>query len=127
MALAFLHGEIIFGWLSMGALAVLIVPVIGLWWSRHPPRVPILPSVIYLVLAAVFFALWISDESSLLLSSLGFAFAVPWSAIYLFAILTLQVEIPIWVILPGFFVNAALIYFTAEFMRRRKLSRLGAG
>ena len=127
MTLAFLHGEIIVGWLSMSVLALLVVPVVALWWWRRPPRAPILPSVIYLVLAAVFFALWMSDESNLLLSSLGFAFAFPWSVIYLFAILTLQVEIPIWVILPGFLVNAALIYFAAKFLRRRKLSPHRAG
>ena len=127
MTFAILHGEILVGWLSMGALAMLVASVVGFWCWWHPPRKPILPSAIYLLLAAVFFGAWMSDESSLLLSSLGFAFAMPWSAIYLFAILTLQVEIPVWVILPGFLVNAALIYFGANFARRRRLSRLDAG
>jgi hypothetical protein len=68
-----------------------------------------------------------SDESNLLLSSLGFAFALPGSDIYLFAILRLQVEIPVSVILPGFLLNATLIYLAAEFTRRRKLCPPDAG
>lgn len=127
MLLALFHGEYLVGWILYGGIALLAIPVVALWWWRLPPRSLMLVAILYLALAVSFFILWMIDSSSVALSSLGFAWALPWSAVYLFAIFTLQVEIPVWVILPGFLVNASLIYFAAEFAKKRKLSHLGAG
>src|SRR5712692_7750533 len=101
MIFAFLHGEILIGWFSMGAFVVLIAAVVGFWWCWHPPRGPVLPTAIYLLLVLVGSALWMSDTSNLLLSSLGFALTLPWSAILLFAVMSFDIQIPAWVILLG--------------------------
>ena len=101
MALAFLHGEIIVAWFLAGALTLLVGSLLALGLWLYPPRSPLLLSAIYLSLAIVFMALWTSDESSLAMSSLGFAFSMPWSALAMFAILEFQIEITVWVIWPG--------------------------
>ncbi len=127
MTFALLHGEILVGWFSMGALAVLLASVIGLWWYWHPPRTPILPTGIYLFVAIVGCVLWISDTSDLLLSSLGFALTLPWSALFLFAVMSFDVQMPAWLILPGIPLNAALIYLAARSLAKRRLPAHDAG
>ncbi len=127
MLVALFHGEYLVAWMLYGAIALLPVPVVALWWWWLPPRSPMPVAIIYLMLAVAFFILWMIDSSSVALSSLGFAWALPWSAVYVFAILSLEIEIPVWVILPGFLVNASLIYFAAEYARKRKLSHPDAG
>ena len=127
MVLAFLHGEIIVAWFLAGALALLVGSLFALALWLHPPRSPLLLSAVYLSLAIVFMALWMSDESSLAKSSLGFAFVMPWSALFMFAILQCQVEIPLWVTSLGLIVNAVVIYFAAKWARGRKLRLAQAG
>jgi len=121
MSFAFLHGEILIGWFSMGALALLIALVVGFWWRWRPPRGPIVPTAIYLLLALLGSAIWMSDTSNLLLSSLGFALTLPWSALFLFAVMSFDIQIPAWAILPGIPLNSVLIYFAARTLAKRKL------
>lgn len=120
MTFALLHGEILVGWFSIGALAVLIASIVGFWWCWRPPRGPILPTAIYLLLALPGSALWMSDTSNLLLSSLGFALTLPWSALFLFAVMLFDIQIPAWAILPGIPLNAVLIYFAARSLAKRR-------
>ena len=127
MTLAFLHGEILVGWFGMGALAVLIAFGLGLWLYVHPPHAPILPTVIYLLVAIVGSVLWMSDTSDLFLSSLGFALTLPWSAVFLFAVMTFDVQPPPWLILPGIPLNALLIYFALRWRARHRVPAHDAG
>lgn len=127
MALAFLHGEIIVAWFLAGALALLVGSLLALGLWLYPPKSPLLVSAIYLSLAIVFMARWLNDESNLATSSLGFAFTMPWSALCILAVLSFQIEIPLWVVLPGLVVNAFLIYYAAKWARGRKLRRSQTG
>jgi len=122
MILALLHGEIIVGWFLAGALAAFVAFVVFLWWYWRPPRSPIVPAGIYLLLALVAFVQWKSDESNLIISSLGFALTLPWSAIVLLAVMIFDIQASTWAILPGISLNVALIYFAAKAMRRRGLN-----
>src|SRR6267142_4788640 len=121
MTFAFLQGEILIGWLSMGALAAFLALVVGFWWCWHPPQAPILPTAIYLLVAIVGCVLWMSHTRDLWLSSLGFALTLPWSALFLFAVMVFDVQIPAWLILPGIPLNALLLYFALRSMRRYRL------
>ena len=127
MTFAFLHGEILVGWFLTGALAVFVALCIGLWYYWHPPRTPILPTAIYLLMAIVGCVLWMSDTSDLLLSSLGFALTLPWSALFLFAVMSFDVQIPAWLILPAIPLNATVIYVAARSLARRRLAVRDAG
>ena len=110
MTLAFLHGEILVGWFFTGALATFVAVGVVLWLWRHPPRAPILPVAIYLVIATIGGVLWMGDSSDLLLSSIAFALTLPWSAVFLFAVMQFDAQPPAWLILPGIPLNALLIY-----------------
>jgi hypothetical protein len=127
MILALLHGEILIGWFLTGALATFAAVAVFLWWFWHPPRSPIVPAGIYLLLAIVAFVLWKSDESNLLTSSLGFALTLPWSAIVLLAVMIFDIQVSTWAILPGIPLNVVLIYFAAKAMRRRRPHPINAG
>ena len=120
MTLAFLHGEILVGWFFTGALAIFAAVGIGLWLWRYPPRAPILPTAIYLLAAIVGSMLWMSDTSALLLSSIGFALTLPWSALFLFAVMSFDVQIPAWTILPGMALNAGLVYLAMRSLATRR-------
>ena len=120
MTLAFLHGEILVGWFFTGALAIFAAVGIGLWLWRYPPRAPILPSAIYLLAAIAGSTLWLSHTSDLLLSSIAFALTLPWSALFLFAVMSLDVQIPAWIILPGMALNAGLVYLGMRWRATRQ-------
>ncbi len=127
MTLAFLHGEILVGWFSAGALTVLVATAIFVLWFWRPPRTPLVPTVIYLLVAVAGSVPWISHTSDLLWSSLGFALTLPWSALILFAVMSFDVEIPAWLVLPGIALNTVLLYVVAKSMGRYKLNARGAG
>ena len=126
MTLALLHGEILVGWFFTGAVAIFAAVGIGLWFWRYPPRAPILPTAIYLLAAIVGSLLWMSHTSDLLLSSIGFALTLPWSALFLFAVMSFDVQIPAWIILPGMALNAGLVYLAMRRLATRR-SAHGAG
>jgi uncharacterized membrane protein len=64
--------------------------------------------------------LWMSDTSDLLLSSIGFALTLPWSALFLFAVMSFDVQIPAWIILPGMALNAGLVYLAMRSLATRR-------
>lgn len=119
MTLAFLHGEILLVWLLAGALATFAAVGVGWWFWRYPPRAPILPVAIYLAITGG--VLWMSDASDLFWSSLGFAVTLPWSALFLFAVMQFDVQPPTWLILPGIPLNALLIYLALRWRRRHRV------
>jgi len=121
MTLAFLHGEILVGWFFTAALATFAAIGIGLWLWRYPPRAPMLPVAIYLAIAIAGGVLWMSDTSDLFWSSIGFALTLPWSALFLFAVMQFDVQPPAWLILPGIPLNALLIYLTLRWRGRHRV------
>ena len=121
MTLAFLHGEILVGWFLTGALVIFAAACVGFWLWRYPPRAPILPAAIYLVIAIVGGFLWMTDPSNLLWSSIGFALTLPWSAVFLFAVMQCEVEPPAWLILPGIPLNALLVYLALRSRGRHRV------
>ena len=127
MTLVFLHGEILVGWFFTGALAILAALGVGLWLWRSPPRAPMLPVAIYLLIAITGGVLWMSDTSDLFLSSMGFALTLPWSAAFLFAVMHFDVQPPAWLILPGIPLNALLIYLALRLRGQRRIPARGGG
>ena len=125
MTLAFLHGEILVGWFFAGALAILVALGVGLWLWRYPPPAPMLPVAIYLVIAIVGGVVWMSDTSDLFWSSIGFALTLPWSAVFLFAVMQFDVQPPAWLILLGIPLNALLIYLALRLRGRRRIPAQG--
>ncbi|HKR59364.1 MAG TPA: hypothetical protein VJS64_06485 [Pyrinomonadaceae bacterium] len=111
MSLVFFHGEYLVGWISLGALALITALGTFIVWFSRPPRNPALPTAIYLMLALVGFAMWISGSPNVLISSLAFALTLPWSGFYLF-----DIQIPSLGILLGIVLNTAVLYFVAKSM-----------
>ena len=127
MTLAFLHGEILVGSFFTGALATFAALGVGIWLWRYPPRAPTLPVAIYLVVAIIGGVLWMSDTSDLLLSSIGFALTLPWSALFLFAVMQFDVQPPPWLVLPGIPLNALLAYLVLRLRARQRVDIHGGG
>ncbi len=121
MTLAFLHGQILVGWFFTAALAIFAAVGVALWLWRYPPRAPMLPVAIYLVIAIGGGILWMSDTSDLLWSSIGFAMTLPWSAGFLFAVMQFDVQPPTWLILPGIPLNALLIYLALRWRGQHRV------
>jgi hypothetical protein len=109
----------------MGALAVLVALGFGAWLYLYPPH-PVLPTVVYLVLAIVGGILWLSDTSDLFWSSVAFALTLPWSALFLFVV-SYDVQPPPWLVLPGLAVNALLLYVAVRWRGRQRLLTHDAG
>ena len=122
MAMAFFHGEYIIGWMASGVCALFAVVIVGLWWWRFPPKSAILPSAGYFCVAVLICAFWISDQSSVILSSLAFAVSLPWSGLLLVAMMFLEFGIPIWVMPLSVLLNTALIYGIARLSSNRRLA-----
>ena len=116
MSLAFLHGEQL---LFLGAVTVLVIPAVALWWWRFPPRSPVTPAAIYLSICFTVFVIWLNGSSHGLIPLSGFALALPWSTLYFISSILPEGEVPAWIMLPGIFVNAALIYGAAALAGRR--------
>ncbi|HKY28884.1 MAG TPA: hypothetical protein VJM12_13175 [Pyrinomonadaceae bacterium] len=104
----------------MGALAVLIGLGLSVWLYVHPPH-PTLPTVVYLLLAIIGGILWLSETSDLFWSSVAFALTLPWSALFLFVVMSFDVQPPPWLVLPGLAVNALLLYVAARWRARQWL------
>jgi predicted membrane channel-forming protein YqfA (hemolysin III family) len=121
MSLAFLHGgEAVVILLVVAALAACAAFALAVWWWRHPPRSPITHAAVYLLVAAVCLLLWMVEPSSMLLSWLGIAASLPWSILYfILGGLFFGDEKPVWPLLAGVAVNAALIYEAAKLVGRR--------
>ena len=116
MSLAFLHGgEAVVIALIVAALAVCAATAVAVWWWRHPPRSPITHAAVYLLVAAVCLLLWMVEPGSLLLSGLGFVASLPWSILYFMVGASFfGAETPVWPLLAGVAVNAALVYVAAK-------------
>lgn len=76
-------------------------------------------AAIYLMIGIAGGVLWMGDISDLLWSSIGFALTLPWSAVFLFAVMQFDVQLPAWLILPGIPLNALLIYFALRWRGHR--------
>ena len=127
MTLAFLHGEVLVGWFFTGALAIFAAVGVGFWLWRYPPRAPILPAATYLVIAIVGGFVWMTDTSDLFWSSIGFALTLPWSAVFLFAVMQFDVQPPAWLILPGIPLNALLVYLALSSRGRHRVPARDGG
>jgi hypothetical protein len=126
MSLALLHGEILVGWFAMGALAILLALGFGAWFYLHPPPPAVLTTV-YLMLAVIGGILWMADTSDLFWSSVAFALTLPWSALFLFAVMSFDVQPPPWLVLLGLPLNALLLFLAARWRARQRVPAHDAG
>lgn len=130
MNLAFLHGgEAVAIALVVLVLAVCAAIAVAWWWWRHPPRSPITPTTIYLLVATGCLLLWRVEPTRLPpLSWLGFVASLPWSILYLMVGgLFFEEDLPAWPLLAGVAVNAGLIYGAAKLARRHHEGDQDAG
>ena len=121
MSVAFLHGgEAVVIALIVAVLAVCASTAVAVWWWRHPPGSPITHAAVYLLVAAVCLLLWMVEPSSMLMSGLGFVASLPWSILYfMVGGLFFEAEIPVWPLLAGAVVNAALVYVAGKLAGRQ--------
>jgi hypothetical protein len=113
MPVLFFHGEEILGLMAGALLGLLVFPAVIFWVWSHPPRIPILPTIVYIVIAsAAFIAFQVFDNVYSLM--LAFVVFFPWSLVVVLVSGYLDNDLGT----PGFVIagaiNAILIYVTGR-------------
>jgi hypothetical protein len=99
----------VLGLLASFLLALIVFPAAAFWLWLRPPRMPILPAVVYLLTAAVFCVFGMVpqyDFAFLLAVTLSF----PWSFLLISLSTDLRAELGESVLLLGVVANTFLIY-----------------
>lgn len=110
----------------MGALSILLAVGFGAWLYLHPPP-PAVPTAVYLMLAVIGGILWTADTSDLFWSSVAFALTLPWSVLFLFAVMSFDVQPPPWLVLLGLPLNALLLFLAVRWRARQRVPAHDAG
>jgi hypothetical protein len=120
MPVLFFHGEEILGLMAGTLLGYLVFPAFMFWlWSR-PPRIPILPSIVYLTIACTAFIVFqVSDNGySLILVYMVFS---PWSLVLVLVSSFLDTDLGTAGFSVAGVINALLIYVIGWAARRRSI------
>ena len=112
-------GAELVGMVLATALAMLSVPIVALWWWKHPPRNPAVPAAAYLIVALACAWGWPNDTVVAPLE-VGFGLLMPWSLLYFLATGLLEAEIGQAHAVVAALLNAALIYGAAALFRGRR-------
>lgn len=80
MTLLLFNGEEILGFMAGAGLGCIGFVSMVLWLSIRPPSQPILPAVVYFLLASVPATIFLSDDGYVLL--LGVIVSAPWSILF---------------------------------------------
>jgi hypothetical protein len=118
MGLLLFHGEIIVELAASVLLTFLIFLALALWLWLRPPKMPILPAVVYLLLASVFCIAFLISDSEYLVPAVAFSF--PWSWLLIFvSTFVLEYNLGVGLLLPGVALNAILIYGIGKIVKKR--------
>ena len=119
MLVLFLHGgEILafFGSILLGLIG--FIASFALLWN-YPPRHPLVPALIYLILALLL-TLWLSVRpETMLVLVLPTAFWFPWSVMSIILATALELD-SLWIFAPGSILNALLIFGIGKLGRKHK-------
>jgi hypothetical protein len=118
MSFAFFLGEYFVGMMLIGGLEVAVLLVVAAFWTKFPPRSPIIPALIYLILAAICFAIWSVARLSLVMNILVLSLVLPWSLIF-FLEIPYEFDISEWWLLLGVVLNGLIIYGLAVLARKK--------
>ena len=118
MPLLLLHGTEILGLLAGTLVGLIVFPAVILWLWSHPPRMPLVPTIFYLLLASIaFIAFQIDDNGYFLL--LAYIVSLPWSIILVLVTAFFEIDIATMGFLIASAINALLIYGTGTLAKRR--------
>ncbi len=117
MPVLLLHGEEILGVMAAAVLGLLLFPAILIWLWCRPPRNPLVPTIIYVVIAlATFVAVLVDDDIyALMLATIVY---FPWSAILFFVSPFLNIDLGSIAFLVAGAINAALIYGVGKLAKK---------
>jgi len=119
MGLLLFHGEIIVQLAASVLLAFLIFLALALWLWLRPPALPILPAVVYVLLASVFCITFLMSGSDYLVPAVV-AFSFPWSWLLIFvSTFVLESNLGEGFLLLGVALNAILIYGIGKAVKMR--------